>query len=121
MPFPLVRYLENVIAIHSYCDVFLKYAHSPRLRRYFYNKVFRVNHVQIEPNKIVMPQSWDAVIKKALDRQEFVVADHGSALMQTVFVVLKDFPNPVQARIDCECFDRPFSTHVEITDPHWII
>jgi hypothetical protein len=65
-----------------------------------------------------MPQSWDAVIKKALDRQEFVVTDHGSALMQTVFVVLKDFPNPVQARIDCECFDRPFSTHVEITDPH---
>jgi hypothetical protein len=101
MPFPLVRYLSKVTAIHSHCDVLLKHAHSPRLRRHLHN-TFRVSSIQLESINISMPQSWGPVIKNALDRQGFIPIRR-STQMQKIFRELRDLPNPVQAPVHCEC------------------
>jgi hypothetical protein len=103
MSFPLVRYPEKIVAIHSHCDVLLRYAHSPRLRRHFYNKQFRVETVQIKPFNIMMPKDWGSVINSAMERQEFEITDCGLALMQTDFRKLEGLSNPVRAPVHCEC------------------
>ena len=73
--FPLERYLEKVVAIHS-CRVLIKFAHSPRLRHHFHNKSFEIRIIPSIIRRIPPPSQLGKLIAETLHGQDLETSDH---------------------------------------------
>ena len=92
--------------MHTYIDCLARYAHSPRLRRHFYNKEFTVETVYQPCVTVVMPKArdWERVVADALEFPD-LLANFNPKLVR-LFESLKSKPGylgAVQAPVHCEC------------------
>ena len=102
--FPLERYLRKLITIHTHIDCLVHYAHSPRLRRHFYNKKFSVETVN-QPRAIVImpkPQDWERVVADVLKLTD-LLANHGPGLTRLLQTLRTRNSGTIRAPVHCEC------------------
>ena len=100
-------YLQKLVIIHTYIDRLARYAHSPRLRRHFFNK-FMVETVCQPCMTLVMPkaQDWERVVADALRFPNLLDSDNFNPKLVCLFKTLKSKPGylrTVQAPVHCEC------------------
>jgi len=103
--FPLKRYLNKVICIHSDCRVLARYAHSPRLRRHFHNKSFEVRSVPPIITTIPRPSDLRKLIEDSLDGHDSET-DNSDLLEKIISAAQRKFfwnGCSAQAPVHCEC------------------
>ena len=102
--FPLERYLQKVVAIHSHCRVLIEFAQSPRLRR-FTKKSFQIRTVPSMMKTIPSPSGLAELIADTLNGHDLEIAvrvrlDRFVSATQRIYFQNDD---PARAPVHCEC------------------
>ena len=110
-----------MVAIHENCAVLTKYAHSPRLRRHFHNKLPEVRSIPAIITTVPLPADLGMSIKDVLERHESKTADEARLRRIVIETQQKFFRNDgsVQAPVHCECalvhyFNKQTVSSVEV-------
>ena len=104
-PFELECYLRKLVTINTHIDCLAHYAHSPRLRRHFYNKKFSVETVSQLHATVVMPkpQDWKRVVTDVLESVPDLLVNHGPRLTDMLVTLRRRNRGTVRAPVHCGC------------------